>query len=111
MVRSSCEHIIGVSVSATKPETSTAPASVSANSMNSRPVLPVVKRDRRIHRGQRQRHRDDGEADLARADHRRLERRHALLDVAVDVLQHDDGVVDHEADGQHQRQQRQRVDR
>ncbi len=33
---------MGVSVSATKPETSTAPASASANSMNSRPVRPGV---------------------------------------------------------------------
>ena len=30
--------------------------------------------------------------------------------MAVDVLQHDDGVVDHQADGEHQRQQRQRID-
>ncbi len=37
---SSFEHIIGVSVSATKPEISTEPASVSANSRNRRPVLP-----------------------------------------------------------------------
>ena len=36
------EHIIGVSVSATKPEISTAPASVSANSVNSLPVRPGV---------------------------------------------------------------------
>ena len=36
---------------------------------------------------------------------------HALLDVAVDVLHHDDGVVDDEADGEHERQQRQKVDR
>ena len=35
---------------------------------------------------------------------------HALLDVAVDVLDHDDGVVDDEADGEHQRQQREQVD-
>ncbi len=41
--RSSLLHIIGVSVSATKPETITAPASVSANSVNSRPVRPGVK--------------------------------------------------------------------
>jgi hypothetical protein len=40
---SSSEHIIGVSVSATKPETITAPASVSANSVKSRPVRPVMK--------------------------------------------------------------------
>ncbi len=40
--RSSLLHIIGVKVSATKPETITAPASVSANSTNSRPVRPGV---------------------------------------------------------------------
>jgi hypothetical protein len=40
---SSSEHIMGVSVSATKPETMTAPASVSANSVNRRPVRPGVK--------------------------------------------------------------------
>ena len=34
---------MGVSVSATKPETITAPASVMANSRNSRPVRPGVK--------------------------------------------------------------------
>ena len=41
--RSSLEHIIGVSVRATKPDTMTAPARVSANSRNSRPVRPGVK--------------------------------------------------------------------
>ena len=41
--RSILLHIIGDSVSATKPETSTAPASASANSVNSRPVRPVMK--------------------------------------------------------------------
>ena len=38
------------------------------------------------------------------------ERGHALLDVAVDVFQHHDGVVHHQADGQHQPQQGQGVD-
>ena len=37
------EHIIGVSVSATKPEIITAPASVSANSTKSLPVFPGEK--------------------------------------------------------------------
>ncbi len=41
--RNSKEHIIGVRVRAMKPETRTAPASVSANSMNRRPVRPVAK--------------------------------------------------------------------
>ena len=34
---------MGVSVKATKPDTTTAPASAKANSTNSRPVLPGVK--------------------------------------------------------------------
>ena len=42
---------------------------------------------------------------------RRVARREARLDVALDVLDHDDGVIDHDADGQHQAEQRQRVDR
>ena len=40
---SSLEHIIGVRVSATNPDTTTAPASASANSRNSRPVRPGAK--------------------------------------------------------------------
>ena len=40
---SSLLHIMGVSVSATKPETTTAPASVRANSTKRRPVRPGVK--------------------------------------------------------------------
>ncbi len=45
------------------------------------------------------------------ADERRLQRRHALFHVADDVLDHDDGVVHHEADGNRQRHQREIVDR
>jgi hypothetical protein len=51
------------------------------------------------HRDQRQRDGDDGEADLAGALHCRLGRRHAILYMAVDVFQHDNRVIDHEADG------------
>ena len=39
---SSSEHIMGESVRATKPDTTTAPASASANSTNRRPVRPGV---------------------------------------------------------------------
>ena len=42
LCRNSLEHIMGVSVSATKPDTTTAPASARANSTNSRPVRPGV---------------------------------------------------------------------
>ena len=55
--------------------------------------------------------RNHREADLPGADERRLHRPHALLDVAVDVLDHDDGVVDDEADSDGEGHQRQVVDR
>ena len=38
-------------------------------------------------------------------------RGHAVLDVVLDGLDDDDGVVDHDADGQHQAEQRQVVER
>ena len=41
--RSSLAHSMGVSVSATTPDTTTAPAKASANSTNKRPVRPGVK--------------------------------------------------------------------
>ena len=69
------------------------------------------KADRRINRGERDGHGDDRQRDLVGALDRRVERRHALLDVAVDVLHHHNGVVDHEADAEHEREQRQEIDR
>ncbi len=67
--------------------------------------------DRQEHRRQRQAHRQHGEAHLACALKRGLEARHAVLDMAGDVLQHHDGVVDHEAGRHRQRHQRQIVER
>ena len=62
------------------------------------------------HRNQRHRQRDDGEADLLGALKRGLQRRVAFLEIAGDVLDHDDGIVDHEAGGDGQRHQRQIVE-
>ena len=62
------------------------------------------------HRDQRHRQRDDGEADLLRALERRLVRAVAALEIAGDVLDHDDRVVDDEAGGDGQRHQRQIVE-
>jgi hypothetical protein len=59
---------------------------------------------------QRQADRQDGEADLSGALDRRLARAHPLLDMAIDVLQHDDGVVDDEADRDGEAHQREIVD-
>ena len=62
-------------------------------------------------RNQRNRDRDDGETDLARALDRGGIGLHALFDMALDVLQHHDGVVHHEADRNRQRHQREIVER
>jgi hypothetical protein len=66
--------------------------------------------DRDKHGDERQRHRKDREADLARALHGSGPRRVAGLDMAHDVLKHDDGVVHDEADSERERQQREIVE-
>ena len=58
---------------------------------------------------QHQRDGDQRAADLVHGPVRRLLGRHALAQVALDVLDHDDGVVDDDADRQHQAEQRQVV--
>ena len=60
---------------------------------------------------QRERDRHDGKSDLAGPLHRRVVRRHAFLDMPCDVLDLDDGVVDHESDRDRQRHQREIVER
>ena len=42
---------------------------------------------------------------------RGIERRHALFDMAMDVLDDHDGVIDHKPDGQHEGEKRQEIDR
>ena len=68
------------------------------------------QQQRNEHGDQRQADRHHGEADLARAGEGGFQRRNAVLDVAVDVLHHDDGVVDDEADRDGQRHQRKIVE-
>ncbi len=58
---------------------------------------------------QRDGQRDDGEPDLLRALQCRLQRTLACLDIAGDVFDHHDGVIDHEAGRDRQRHQRQVV--
>ncbi len=67
------------------------------------------QQQRNEHRHQRDADRQDGEADFARALESGVERLHPLFDMAVDVLQHHDRVIDHETDGDGQRHQRQIV--
>ncbi len=62
------------------------------------------------HRDERHGQRNDGEADLTRAGERRLHGAHAFFEVARDVLDHHDGVVDHEAGGDGEGHQREVVE-
>ena len=66
--------------------------------------------ERDQNRDQRHRERNDGEADLRRAFHRRFVRVLALFEKARDVLDHHDRVVDHEAGRDGQRHQRQIIE-
>ena len=60
-------HIIGVSVSETKPDTSTALTMVTANSCKQPAQQSAHEQDGNEHRRQRERHGNDGEADFPRA--------------------------------------------
>src|ERR1700731_744479 len=57
------------------------------------------KEKRNEHGNERDSKRNDGKADLFGTLQRGLQRRFALFDVAADILDHDDGVVDDEAGG------------
>ncbi len=59
---------------------------------------------------QRGGHGDDGHGQLARPFDRCIESSLALFDVAVDVLDHHDGVVHHQPDGEHHGKQGEQVD-
>ena len=97
---------IGTSVSETNAEARIASADDHRELVEQQADHARHEEDRDEHRDQRGRDRDDREADLARAAQRRLERRLAVLDVAHDVLEHHDRVVDDQADGQRQAEQR-----
>ncbi len=64
------------------------------------------EQERDQHRDQRHRQRNDGEADLRGAFKRGLQRLLALFDVAGNIFDHDDGIVDDEAGGDRQCHQR-----
>ena len=72
---------------------------------------PALDADRDVDRGESDGHCDDWPDQLARAEQRRVIRRASLADVALDVLDHDDRVVDDQTDRQHDRQQGQQIQR
>ena len=63
------------------------------------------------HRAQHERDRDQRAPDLVHALHRGVMGRQPGGDIALDVLDHHDGIVDHDADREHQAEQRQVVER
>ena len=93
------------------PEMNTAPASVMRKFAEQRAGQPALKRDRRIDRRERDGHGDDRADQFARAQQGRVQRRQPFADVALDVFHDDNGVIHHQPDGQHDRQQRQQVQR
>jgi hypothetical protein len=101
---------MGVSVRATTPEKKIAAASWIANSRNKLSGVAGHEGERQEHRHQGGGGGDHREADLARPVEGGEERRLALLDAAMDVLDLDDGVVHHDADGEHHGEERQHVD-
>ena len=77
-----------------------------ANSLKISADDAAHQQHRNEHGDQRDCNRDDGEADLAAALERGIERVEAvLLHVPMNVLDHHDRVVDHESDGERQSQQ------
>jgi hypothetical protein len=54
---------------------------------------------------------DDGTGHFAHRLDRGVVRGQTFLDISFHVFHHDDGVIDHDADGQHQSKERKRVDR
>ena len=103
-------HIIGVSVSDTTAEMTIVAASVMANSWNSRPTTSPMNSSGISTAS------SDTVSEMmvkpicCRALERRLERRVAAFEIARDVLDDDDRVVDDEAGGDGQRHQRQIVE-
>ena len=69
------------------------------------------ERRRHEHGAEHQRDGDDRPRHFLHRPPRRLERRLPQLDVPLHVLHHHDRVVDDDADGQHQAEERQRVQR
>lgn len=71
----------------------------------------ALETDRNVDGDQHHRHGQDRPHQLMRRVQRRPHGRRSLFDMTVDVLHHDDGIVDDEADRQNQGKQRQKIDR
>ena len=110
-VRSRTAQSMGVSVSEMTAEMTTAIDSVSANSRNMRPTMPVMNSSG-MNTAMSETVSDTTVKPISRApSSAACSGVLAVLDVADDVLDHHDGVVDDEAGADGQRHQRQIVER
>ena len=103
-------HRAGLRVSELNAERTVETAIVKANWRKNRPVIPVMNTQGTNTRGQHQADGDHRRRDLG---HRLMgggARRHPLFDMVFRGLDHHDGVVNDDADGQHQAEQRKRVE-
>ena len=99
------ELMTGDSVTATMPDNDDRGRQRHREFEEQRAGQTALEADRRVDGRQRDRHRDDRAEQLARADQRRLDPGPALTHVPLDVLDHDDRVVDDETDRQDDREQ------
>ena len=74
------------------------------------PGNPRNEGGRQEHRHKNERDGDNGSGYLLHGLEARVARRQSLLDVMFHGLDHDDGIIHHQPDGQHQPKERQRVD-
>ena len=70
----------------------------------------ALQRDWCVNRGERDRHGDDRTDQFARANQRCLHARHSFTHVALDVFDHNDRVIDHQSDRQHDREQGEEIE-
>ena len=107
--RSSAESA-GLSVSALNAEISTDIAIVTANCWYIRPVIPGMNAVGMNTAARMSAIATTGPDTCSMAFKRGVAGREPLLDVVLDGLHHHDGVVHDEADGEHEAEERQRVD-
>jgi hypothetical protein len=100
----------GLSVNETKQEMIVEAAIVTANWRKNSPEIPAIKAGGDEYRAERQRDGDERAADLVHGPPSGFRRRITDAQVAFDILDDDDGVVDHDADGEDQSEQRQVVE-
>ena len=102
-------HSAGLSVSEFNVERIVETAIVKANCRKNRPVIPVMNTQGMNTDASTSPMAMTGDGDLFHRLVRGRARRHPLLDVMLGRFDHHDRVVDHDADRQHQPEQRERV--